>query len=123
MIQDSKHALKTFRNNLFSGARLLHFGNYAAFFQQVYNIAFEEGSPLYHRDVQKLDRQDDNAASRLFSAATLQFISDRHPQQLGLVVYLFIFSELCDAYQNRRITHDERIKMVLRAQYYLQLWE
>ncbi|KAF8220907.1 hypothetical protein L208DRAFT_1331127 [Tricholoma matsutake] len=79
MIQDSKHTLKTFRNNLFSSAWLLHFSNYAAFFQQVYNIAFEEGSPLYHCDVQKLDQQDDNAASQLFSATTLQFISDRHP--------------------------------------------
>ena len=76
MIQDSKHALKMFRNNLFSGARLLHFGNYAAFFQQVYNVAFKDGSPLYHRDVEKLDRQDDTAASRLFSAPTLQYLID-----------------------------------------------
>lgn len=30
MVQDSKHALKTLRNNLFSGARLLVLGNYPA---------------------------------------------------------------------------------------------
>jgi hypothetical protein len=30
MVQDSKHALKTFRNNLFSGARLLTLSNYIA---------------------------------------------------------------------------------------------
>ena len=28
MLQDSKHALKTYRNNLFSGARLLAFGDH-----------------------------------------------------------------------------------------------
>ena len=123
MLQDSKHALKTFRNNLFSGARLLHFGNYAAFYQQVRDMAFEEGTPLYHRDVEKLDRQDDNAASRLFSAPTLHFLADRHPEEVGLIVYLFIFGELCDAYQNRSIGHDERILLALRARIYLCLWE
>lgn len=73
--------------------------------------AFEEDlhSIIVSRDVQKFDRWDDNAASRLFYAVTLQFISDRHPHQ-GLVVYLFMLS-------------DARIKMVLCAQYYLQLWE
>jgi len=55
MIQDSKHALKTFHNNLFSGACLLALGNHIAFFQQIYDIAFEDGSPLYHHNVQKLD--------------------------------------------------------------------
>jgi hypothetical protein len=35
MIQDSKHALKMFRNNLFSGAWLLAFGNYTAIFQHI----------------------------------------------------------------------------------------
>lgn len=123
MIQDSKHALKTLRNNLFSGARLLHFGNYAAFFKQVHDVAFEDGSPLYHRDVEKLDRQDDLAASRLFSAPTLQYLTDRHPEAAGLIIYLFVFGELCDAYQNRHIGHSERIQLVLRARSYLETWE
>jgi hypothetical protein len=47
MIQDSKHALKTYRNNLFSGARFLHFGNFAAYYSQVREAACEDGSPLY----------------------------------------------------------------------------
>ena len=63
MIQDSKHGLKTFCNNLFSGARLLAFGNYTATFQHIQEMAFETGSPLYRCDVDKLDHQDDNAAS------------------------------------------------------------
>ena len=32
MIQDSKHALKTYRNNITSGARLLVFGNFVTSF-------------------------------------------------------------------------------------------
>jgi hypothetical protein len=105
MIQDSKHAPKTFRNNLFSGARLLTLGNYTAVFQHIREMAFETGSPLYRRDVDKLDRQDDNAASRLFSADVLQYLSD--PDQVGEIGYLFLFGEFIDAYQNRSISHHE----------------
>ncbi|KII84575.1 hypothetical protein PLICRDRAFT_167537 [Plicaturopsis crispa FD-325 SS-3] len=123
MIQDSKHAAKTFRNNLFSGARLLTFGNHAAMYRHIREIAFEEGSPLYHRDVDKMDRQDDNATARLFSAETLQFLADHHPEYMGEIVYLFVFGELVDAYQNRSIGHAERIKLVLRAKYFLESWE
>jgi hypothetical protein len=123
MIQDSKHALKTFRNNLFSGARLLTLGNFTAIYQRIRDIAFEDGSPLYHRDVEKLDRQDDNAAARLFSSATLEYLAIHHASHIGEIVYLFVFGELVDAYQNRHIPHCERVKLVLRARYFLDMWE
>lgn len=123
MIQDLKHALKTFRNNLFSGARLLTIGNHTAIFQRMREMAFESGSPLYHRDVEKLDRQDDNAATRLFSADVLKYLSDHHPDHIGEITYLFVFGELIDAYQNRHISHVERLKMVLRVRYFLDAWE
>lgn len=122
MIQDSKHALKTFRNNLFSGARLLTLGNFTAMYNHIREIAMEDGSPLYKRDVDKLDRQDDNAASRLFSSHVLQYLADHHPHYVGEIVYLFVFGELIDAYQNRRISHTERLKLVLRARYFLDAW-
>ncbi|KAH7867803.1 uncharacterized protein C8R40DRAFT_1221609 [Lentinula edodes] len=122
LIQDSKHALKTFRNNLFSGARLLVLGNFLAMYRDVRAMAFEPGSPLYHRDVEKLDRQDDNAAARLGSAQTLQFLVDRHPEMLGLIIYLFVFMEIPDAYQNRHIPHEERLNMLLRARYFVNMW-
>ena len=123
MIQDSKHALKTFRNNLFSGARLLTIGNHTAIFQRIRDMAFESGSPLYRRDVEKLDRQDDNAATRLFSADVLKYLSDHHPDYIGEITYLFVFGELIDAYQNRHISHVERLSMVMRARYFLDAWE
>lgn len=123
MIQDSKHALKTFRNNLFSGARLLALGNFTAIYNHIHEIAMEDGTPLYKCDVEKLDRQDDNAAARLFSADVLQFLTDNHPDYVGEIVYLFIFGELVNAYQNRSITHAERLKLVLRARYFLDAWE
>ena len=124
MIQDSKHALKTLRNNLFSGARALVLGNHPAMYSHVWDMAFSNlpGCPLYHRDVEKLDRQDDNAATRLFSAAALNFVIVQFPDRLGLIVYLFIMGELVDAYQSRTISHFEQIKMVLRCRYFLRLW-
>ena len=122
IVQDSKHALKTLRNNLFSGARLLVFGNFIAMYRHVLAVALGDGTPLHMRDVTKVDRQDDNAAVRLFSSATLKYLAENHPESVGVIVYLFVFGELVDAYQNRRISHTERIKMVLRARYYLDSW-
>ena len=123
MIQDSKHALKTFRNNLFSGARLLTLGNFTAMYNRIREIAMEDGTPLYKCDVEKLDRQDDNAAARLFSSHVLKYLADNHPEYIGEIVYLFIFGELVDVYQSRSIPHYERVKLVLRARYFLDAWE
>ena len=125
MIQDSKHGAKTMRNNLFSGARALVLGNHLAMYSYVRDMAFSTlpGCPLYHRDVEKLDRQDDNAATRLFSAPSLDFIVKQFPDRLGLVVYLFVMGEIIDAYQSRTITHLERVKMVLRCRYFIRLWK
>ena len=123
MVQDSKHGLKTFRNNLFSGARLLTLANYTAIYCRIQELAYEAGTLLYHRDVHKLDRQDDNAAARLFSAATIEFLIKHHPDYLGEIIYLFIFGELIDAYQNRALAHQERIKLVLRARYFMDYWQ
>lgn len=124
MIQDSKHALKTMRNNLFSGARALVLGNHLAMYSHARDLAFTEidGHPLYHRDVEKMDRQDDNAATRLFSAAALNFVREHHADRLGFSVYLFVMGEVVDAYQSRTISHSERLRMVFRCRYFLRLW-
>ena len=89
----------------------------------IHDLAFANGSPLYRRDVEKLDRQDDNAASRLFSADTLSYLSNHYPDRVGEIIYLFVFGDLIDAYQNRSISHFERVKMLLRARYFLDSWE
>ena len=123
LLQDSKHALKTMRNNLFSGARLLTLGNYTMLYTTIRDLAFANGSPLYRRDVEKLDRQDDNAASRLFSADALSYLTNHYPDRVGEIVYLFVFGDLIDAYQNRSISHHKRVKMLLRARYFLDYWE
>ncbi|KAL4250323.1 hypothetical protein AB1N83_013892 [Pleurotus pulmonarius] len=123
MIQDSKHALKTFRNNLFSGARLLTFGNNTATYQRILEVSLEGNSPLFARDVVRLDRQDDNAATRLFSSGFLNYLVNHHQEHcLGEIIYLFVFGELIDAYQNRQISHIERIYLALRAHYFLDSW-
>lgn len=121
-IQDPKHGLKTFRNNGAAGARVITFPTSVVIYPQVRAIAFEDG-PLYHRDVDKNDRQDDDATTRLFSAATLEWLAKYHPEQTGLMIYLFVFGELIDAYQNRHISIITRVKMVLRAHFFLQAWE
>ena len=123
MVQDSKHALKTGRNQLLSGAHLGVLGNYPLFYTQVRHLAVSNTGPLYNRDVEKLDRQDDNAATRLFCAETLRWLTKHHDDQRGLIVYLFVIGETVDAYQNRHISHGERIKMLLRSMFFMEGWE
>ena len=125
IIQDSKHCRKTLRNNLFSGARALVLARHVTFYQQVHDITNDTAhSPLHRRDVQRLDRQDDRAAARLFSSATLAYsIGHLGQSSLGLTVYLFIFGDLVDAYQSRNISHSERVILVLRAKFFKDLWK
>jgi len=72
-------------------------------YSQVRDIAFSDqpDSLLYRRDVEKMDRQDDSAATRLFSAATLDFIREHHPDRIGLAAYLFVIGDVADAYHSR----------------------
>jgi hypothetical protein len=125
VIQDSKHCRKTLRNNLFSGARAIVLARHVTFYQQVHDITDDTArSPLHRRDVERLDRQDDRAAERLFSSATLAYtVSHLEKSSLGLTLYLFIFGDLVDAYQSRKISHSERIIMVLRAKFFKDLWK
>jgi hypothetical protein len=86
-------------------------------------LAYEAGMPLYHCDVHKLDPQDDNAAAPLFSIATVKFLIEHHPDYLGEIIYLFIFRELIDAYQNQTLANQERVKLALRARYFMDYWQ
>ncbi|KAI0318142.1 hypothetical protein OF83DRAFT_1083107 [Amylostereum chailletii] len=113
--QDTKHVPKTVRNNNFTGTKFFILGNSYASYSEVRHLA--SGSkgvpPLYHRDVEKVDQQDDNAATRLFSSASLEYLSKHFPEKLGQIVYLFIFGKLTDSFQSRTIGHLDRIKMAL----------
>ena len=125
VVQDSKHCRKTLRNNLFSGARAIVLARYTTFYQQVRDIANDTArSPLHRRDVERLDRQDDRAAERLFSSATLRYaVSHLGKPGLGLSIYLFICGDLVDAYQSRKVSHSERVIMILRAKFFKDLWK
>lgn len=121
IIQDSKHFRKTCRNNIFTGAKQLVLGNELIYYEQVRSMVLnQDHSPLYVRDVEKLDRQDDRAAARLFSAENIEHaLKCGHP---GLAIFLYIFGEACDAYQSRTIDHAERVHMVLLAHFFKAIW-
>lgn len=119
--QDSKHALKTLRNNLCTGARAVIMGKYIALYSMLRLVAFC-GGPLMLRDVDKLDRQDDNAACRTFSGQTLKWMVDNHPEWIGCAIYLFLGGETVDALQNRFIPIADRIVIVLRMHFFLEMW-
>ncbi|KAF7306358.1 ULP-PROTEASE domain-containing protein [Mycena indigotica] len=120
--QDSKHAAKTARNQLHTGARMPTLGHYTAHYAMIREVAENPASPLQSRDAKGLDKQDDRAAARLFSAQTLEFLTTHYNGRHGLAIYLFVLGELVDAWQNRSISHRERVKMVLRARFFLMAW-
>ncbi|KAJ7650923.1 hypothetical protein FB45DRAFT_1078224, partial [Roridomyces roridus] len=68
------------------------------------------------RDVERLDRQDDIAACRLFCAAVLEYLIATHPECVGEALYMFNSGEMvgrsttrsasscsCAAYITRRM--------------------
>ncbi|EXX58814.1 hypothetical protein RirG_194570 [Rhizophagus irregularis DAOM 197198w] len=71
-VQDPKHAKKTARNAIMSGARLLTFGNSSVRYDQLLEQVNRHDSVIYKNDVIKLDRQDDGAAYRTFCSANLK---------------------------------------------------
>lgn len=123
LIQDSAHGLKTMRNNLGSGTKTLVLGKHCAMHKHVREVADSPDSPLYMRDVEKPDKQDDRAATRVFSAETLAWFIKNRPECIGTIIYLFVFGELIDAYQHRSLPHIDRLLMILRAAYFVQIWE
>ena len=94
-IQDPKHAKKTARNQLFTGARLLSLGIDTARYDQLFQLA--QNHTLLKRDVINVDKQDDGAAYRIFHSETLAQIieSENVPSNMiGLFVYLFVLGKL-----------------------------
>ncbi|KAJ7211695.1 hypothetical protein GGX14DRAFT_623340 [Mycena pura] len=122
--QDAPHARKTARNNIFSGARGLVLSDFVVHYKQLYDMAMTVSDPtLYERDVIRADRQDDNAAHRVFSAATLQGLTDNVEENMGVIVFLFVIGELVDAYESRTMSHAHRAKVALRAHLFLKTWK
>lgn len=54
---------------------------------------------------------------------TIRHLIDKHPDQVGTIVYLIVLGSLTDTYQNRDLTIIERVKIALRAYYFLQFWK
>ncbi|KAK7045865.1 Methionine--tRNA ligase, mitochondrial [Paramarasmius palmivorus] len=121
-IQDANHFAKTSRNNVYSSARLLTLPNGVVMYADIHDMAMSDDSPLYKRDVIRPDKQDDGAATRFLSAAVLLWLLLYAKHLQGLIVYLFVCGEVVDAYQNRKLKHSERIRMLLRGYFFFEMW-
>lgn len=93
-VQDPKHAKKTARNAIMSGARLLTFGKSSARFQHFLNLISRHDSIMYKNDVIKLDRQDDGAAYRTFCSSNFRQCLGKdyevESDMEGFAIYLFV---------------------------------
>lgn len=96
-VQDPKHAKKTARNAIMSGARLLTFGNSSARFDHFLQLINQHNSILYKNDVIKLDRQDDAAAYRTFCSSNFRQCLTADYQiksgMEGFAVYVFVIGK------------------------------
>ena len=87
---------KNGQNSIFSGARMLTFGNSFLSFGYVLKLSKSPNSALYHADVLNIDKQDDGAAYRLFSHEFLYEVSqtlNSDSNNKGLLIYLFIIGK------------------------------
>src|SRR5947209_763435 len=96
-VQDPKHAKKTARNAIMSGARLLTFGNSSARFDHFLQLINQHNSIMYKNDVIKLDRQDDAAAYRTFCSSNLrQCLTTDYQVKTGMegfAIYIFVMGK------------------------------
>jgi hypothetical protein len=119
---DGKHAKKNGRNAASSGARVLAMGHFIVHWGQLRALAESKDTPLLKADVIGVDKQDDRAAARLFSSATIDHISKTQPTEIGLAIYLYIIGGLIDAQQNRSISFNERMILLWRGRFFLEGW-
>ncbi|CAG8588734.1 15408_t:CDS:2 [Cetraspora pellucida] len=107
-MSDLLHAKKDAQNALFS-----------AHYDHILELSQSPNSILYKQDVENVDHQDDSAAYRLFCSLLLKQVSDQNfsvnKNKLGLFIYLYVFGELIDAFQNREIKPLDRCYMVMLA--------
>jgi len=96
-VQDPKHAKKTARNAIMSGARLLTFGNSSVRFDHFLQLINQHNSILYKNDVIKLDRQDDATAYRTFCSSNFrQCLTTDYQIKFGMegfTVYVFVIGK------------------------------
>ncbi|KAK4698975.1 hypothetical protein P7C70_g7295, partial [Phenoliferia sp. Uapishka_3] len=125
-VQDAGHAKKTGRNNATGGATFLSLGNCSAGFSNLLTCLLTGISGLIDTDVLKIDKQDDAAARRTMLAQLLRSCLDADgnvvPEQKGLFGYLTILGEIFDAWFNRTMRIEERLKICFRGLHFLRNW-
>ncbi|KAK4699002.1 hypothetical protein P7C70_g7265, partial [Phenoliferia sp. Uapishka_3] len=125
--QDAGHAKKTARNNLVGGATFLALGRCFAGFTNLLAALKSGISGLISTDVLKTDKQDDAAARRTMLPQVLQSCLNADgtiiPEQRGLFGYLLILGEIFDAWFNRTMRIEERLKLCFRGLHFLRNWK
>ncbi|POG69476.1 hypothetical protein GLOIN_2v1427013, partial [Rhizophagus irregularis DAOM 181602=DAOM 197198] len=125
-VQDPKHAKKTARKAIISGAQLLTFGISSVRYDHLLTLIKQHDSIMYKNDVIKLDKQDDAAAYRTFCSANFkQCLTHDFQVKVGMkgtIIYLFIMGEIVDCYLNRTISPIERVRMAMTGYFFLHLW-
>lgn len=73
------------------------------------------------KDVFDFDRQDDGRSYRMLCSDIVQ-LALRHPSCIGLVIYLFIFGEMCDSWLSQTASHLDRLVSAFMAHFFLKHW-
>ncbi|KAK4701591.1 hypothetical protein P7C70_g4639, partial [Phenoliferia sp. Uapishka_3] len=125
-VQDAGHAKKTGRNNAVGGATFLVLGRCWAGFTNILSALVSGISGLISTDVLKTDKQDDAAARRLMLPPVLRACLNPDgsiiEEQRGLFGYLTMLGEIFDAWFNRTMSIDERLKICFRGLHFLRNW-
>lgn len=121
---DGKHLKKNGRGSATSGARVITMGRYILHYGQLAELAESPNSPLLRSDIIGVDKQDDRACARLFSAAVIEQTRNHQTLQheIAVILFLWYLGETVDGQQSRTLGHDERLRMLWRAKFFFEGW-
>ena len=119
---DPKHLLKTSRNAIFSGARMMIMGNGYPSLLSLIDIVENRAhgkTDLRRNDVFSVDKQDDRAAFRSFQSGTIEDAIERGHLCTG--VFLYVVGQLVDSAANRTMPHATRVRLAMGTYFFCKI--
>ena len=125
---DPRHLIKKLRNQILNVRRLLIIGNYAVQLDDLMELAdcsrYKHKLGLWKTDIRVNDKQNVNAAIRLFDPKVQECLNDLNPEKyVGIVTYLKLGTLLHKLYFAKDVTVNERIKYAWTLVQFLRFWK
>lgn len=125
---DPRHLIKKWRNQILNVRRLLTFGKYLVQLEHIMEVAdsekYKHELGLWKTDIKVNDKQNVNAAIRLFNEKVQKCLKDYNEITFrGTILYLKLGTMLYQLYFDQNLHISERIRKAWTIVQYLRLWK